>query len=276
MINCEQTLRRNLVYRGERVRAVRTVSANSSYRNREEELKALTFTFTFYGLAAGLLLLTASPSHASVLGDLQTGGVGTVTVTATSIQFTLNDSNGFSTEVGAGSDLTFAGCSTGLLGTPGCLTLGEGITINGGAVLTATGAAEFLTFQSNPSLVYNLTGLDDGSSNTNCAASPCSVIAGSHIILFGTPDGGTDAILGITGFVSDDGFATEDPYRGHFSATIAGLSPLQVQAVFLADQTFTHTYSGDFVASAVPEPRLVWMAALAGMLVVAKKRQKQA
>jgi len=250
------------------------------YRNKEEQLKRFALNLTFYGLAACFVFVTAAPSFANVAGELETGGDGTVTVTATGIQFTLNDSTGYSTEVGFGTDLTFATCPTGVLGTPGCLKLGEGIIIDSGATLTGTTSADFLAFQSNPSLVFDLTAVDPGSSNTDCAISPCSVIPGSHIILDATPDGGTDAVLGLAGFVSDNGFATEEAYTGHFTAAIAGLTPSEVQSLFLADGSFTHTYAGDFLVdvTATPEPRLIWVAGLAGifLMVAFRKRQKQA
>jgi hypothetical protein len=245
-------------------------------------LKEVALRWAYCGLAACFFFVTAAPSFANVVGDLQIGGNGVVTITPNGLQFNLNDTTHFSTEVGVGSDITFAGCATGVLGSPGCLTDGEGVDINGGAKVIGGTTPDFITFQSQPDLVYNLTSLDPGSSNTHCAVSPCSVTAGSPIILVATPDGGTDALLGVEGFVSDDGFDTESPYVGHFVAVIAGLDPAQVQAQFVADKSFTHTYAGDLVvdASAVPEPRPIWIAGLAGIFLMLfekyRKRRKTA
>jgi len=101
--------------------------------------------WSLLGSGIGLIFLTATPSFATVVGNLFTGGSGTVTVTATSITFNENDSTvpPSSTEVGTGTTLTFDG---------GSLMPGQPIDINGG--LSITGAslpvANFMTFLTHP------------------------------------------------------------------------------------------------------------------------------
>ncbi|HTW65196.1 MAG TPA: hypothetical protein VME17_11295 [Bryobacteraceae bacterium] len=242
-------------------------------------MKQLGLKFAFGGLAAGLLLLTAQPSFATVSGELLTGGNGTLTISATSLTFTPNDTTGYSTEVAAGTDLMFAGCSSGVLGSSGCLTQGEGVDINGGDTITSLGPiTDFLTFATTSSLVYSLTGYDAGSTDTDCAAltigESCSVFAGSPVILTKEADG-TAAALGVYGTVTDGSGASN--WTGEFTATVNHETPQQLQAMILAGEAITHTHSGDFtVTSAVPEPRLISLAALAALflgLVVQKRRK---
>src|SRR5579863_519197 len=85
----------------------------------------------FVGSGLGLILLTATPSFATVVGDLFTGGNGQVTVTPTGITFTENDTTGGSTEVGGGTTLTYAGGPALMVGQP--------VDINGGATISPTG-----------------------------------------------------------------------------------------------------------------------------------------
>jgi hypothetical protein len=246
-------------------------------------LKQLRINVAFSGLAAGILLLCAQPSFATVAGELDTGGTGTLTVSAAALTFTPNDTTGFSTEVAAGSNLTFAGCTTGVLGDPGCLKQGEGVNIAGGLPITGLGPiANFLTFASTPSLVYSLTGYEPGSSNTNCAGlavgESCSVFAGSPVVLTREAGGKTSSELGVFGTVSD-GTLPVSTWTGLFTATTNRKTPAQLQAIILGGGSLTNTHSGDFtVVSTTPEPRLISLVALAGLFlaIVVQKRRRQA
>jgi hypothetical protein len=245
-------------------------------------LKQLGLRLILGGLAAGAFLLTAQPSFATVSGELLTGGNGTLTISATALTFTPNDTTGFSTEVAASTNLTFDGCSSGALNTPGCLTQGEGININGGATITSLGPiADFLTFQNTPSLIYSLTSYEAGSANTNCAAltvgESCSVFAGSPVVLTLESGGKTSAEFGVAGTVTD-GVGAPGNWTGLFTATVNHETPAQLQTLILAGKAITHTHSGDFtVSSTVPEPRLISLLALAGLfcVVMVQKRKKQ-
>jgi hypothetical protein len=246
-------------------------------------LKELRLQLVFGGLALSMLVLTAQPSFASVTGTLLTGGNGTLTVSATSLTFTPNDTTGFSTEVASGTSLMFASCPSGTLGTAGCLTQGEGVDVNGGATITSLGPIpNFLTFATTPSLVYSLSTYQAGSADTNCAAltvgQSCSVFLGSPVVLTLEAGGSTSAELGVVGSVTDGSGASN--WDGLFTATIVGETPAELQALILTGGSVTHSYSGNFfTASAVPEPRLMSLAALAGallLIVVQKKRRKEA
>jgi len=259
--------------------------------HQEVRLKQLGLRFAFIGLAAGLLLLAAQPSFATVSGELLTGGTGTLTWSDTSLQFIPND-HGFSAEVAAGTNLTFAGCASSTLGVAGCLSQGEGIDVNDGNPITSSGPiTDFLTFAGNSSLIYSLSGYDAGSSDLSCATltvgQSCSVFAGSPIVLTRENGNKTDLELGVFGTVVD-GVGPSANWTGAFTATVSGKTPGQLQALLLAGKKITHSHSGDFTvadssaaavaadSSGAPEPRLISLAALAGLLlviVVRKRRQ---
>jgi hypothetical protein len=232
------------------------------------------------------MFLTAAPSFATVVGELFTGGNGTVTVTATGITFSMNDSKGGSTEVGTGTTLTFAGGSIGVA---------DPIAINGGATIGPGSfpVANFMTFPTAPSLKVTADSFGPPSANTNCSGlttgESCSPLIGgfpSPIILTYTGPGtegagpanvGTSALLTVTGTATDSSMVIST-FTGHFSASIANQTPQTLDAMFSSPgSSFKTTYAGDFVVSSpVPEPRTVSVIALAGLLmglVVAKRRK---
>jgi hypothetical protein len=227
------------------------------------------------GSGLGLILLTATPSFATVVGTLNTGGNGTVTVTPTGITFTENDTAGGSTQVGVGTNVTFAGA-------PGMLTPGQPVNINGGLEITPASllAGVPVTFPDTPALSLTLTSFGPGSPNTNCAGlmsgqscSPETPFGPSPIILTAVGNG-TSALLFVTG-TATDGTGISD-ITGNFSANIAGETPEELATA----SSFTTTSSSQLVItarSAVPEPRTTSMIALAGLLmglVVAKRLKK--
>jgi len=251
------------------------------------------------GSGLGLIFLTAMPSLATVTGTLTTGGPGTVTVTATSITFNMDDNTSTiapllsSTEVGGGTTLTFAG---------GSLSTGQPVDINGGAAITPASLllGVPITFPSTPTLSITLTSFGPSSPNTNCSGlttgESCSPSLGgglvSPIILTYTGPGtegagpldvGTTAILNVSGTATDNGGATTSLFGGHFSASLASDTPEELAALFSTEPgaSFTTTTAGSFVAvaSQVPEPRVVSLLAFAGLLmgfVVAKRRKSVA
>src|SRR2546425_7894254 len=96
------------------------------------------------GRAAVLQLVTwlavascGAAASAAVVGDLKTGSAGTMTITLTSVSFNSDPSavGGGNAEVATGTSLTFAGCASGVLGSAGCLSVSEGISV---ATLTSS------------------------------------------------------------------------------------------------------------------------------------------
>ena len=190
--------------------------------------------------------------------------------------------------------LTFAGCTTGDLGDPGCLFTREGILVNngnsfcGGAnTTTCPGGAQslpittFLQFESHPNLIYALDGVAAGSS-TNClvdATVTCS-IGNSPVVL--TPIGtfGSSVSIGLFGRASDAGVPglsnplSESLWVGGFNATIPDMTPAEITAFFCPGgvcdpNTVLHVDSvgGSFAATAVPEPGTVSMIVIGVALV---------
>jgi len=229
------------------------------------------------GSGLGLIFLTAMPSFATVVGTLNTGGPGTVTVTQTGITFTENDSNNTppsSTEVGAGSTLTYSGGPALLTGNP--------ININGGAAITppvlALGVP--ITFPDQPSLSITLTSFGTPT-GVACTAGmlvgqSCSPLGGASPIVLTDESFGTTAALSVIG-TATDGTGISD-VTGLFSANIVGQDPFALSQ----SPSFTTTDSGVFSITArteVPEPRVVSLLAFAGLLmgfVVAKRRKSVA
>ena len=145
---------------------------------------------------------------------------------------------------------------------------------------------DFMSFTLAPTLFFDLSSIGPGSSNTNCAAPPCSVFAGSPIILT-QGSGGTVVDLGLSG-TTDDGTGSHSQWVGEFSTTITSLvgiamgdiiTPLEIQDYFLnnANASITSTYSGTFVATITPEPSsaalLLCGAGLIGLALVRRSNR---
>ena len=239
-------------------------------------------------LAGGLLF--GSAAWASPIGTLNVGSTGDVTLSLSSVIFNVDPAavGGGNSDVANGTNLSFTGCASAVLGSPGCLSASEGITVNNADLtLTAPSAANantFLTFAAHPSLVYSMVWpAGPGSSNTNCATAnsnglSCSIFAGSPLILT-YANGDTFIGLGVHGNASDAGvagLATGSTYTGGFSdfftATLpnnTAPTPQNIQlyfcpggtcvaADFTSGKSITTSVAGTFTANAtqtpVPEP----------------------
>jgi len=234
------------------------------------------------GSCLGLILLTAAPSYATVVGTLYTGGPGTVTVTPTSITFTENDTNNTppsSTEVGGNTTLTYDGPA---------LQVKDPIDINGGNPIMPTGPAVNgvfpvdvpVTFPNEPTLSILLTSFGPGT-GTTCTAGmmvgqSCSPLGGaSPIVLTDEGPNLTIASLSVAGTATDS-TGTSDVTGGFTQPIPEGVFALSTSS------SITTTDAGTFTITArnvVPEPRAVSMIALAGLLmglVVSKRRKKLA
>jgi len=220
-----------------------------------------------------VMALMAPTASATVVGTLATGSGGSIMVSLTFIRFTLDPSANpsgapWNGEVSTATNLTFAGCASGVLGTAGCLDAApnnpnEAVEINHNTDLTASTVLPedgFLLFAGNgtthATIDYTLTQVLAGTSNTNCGGlaqfESCSVFAGSPVVL--TLEGtGTTATLNLSGTVTD-GVGPIANWTGKFSATFPNQTPAALQAIILGGGTLNTSNSGTFFSTAVPEP----------------------
>ncbi len=235
-------------------------------------------------VVAALFLVTVA--SASVIGNLDIGSGGMITVTITSATFSPDPSSTpagppWDAEVAVGTNLTFTG---------GPLATTEGVDVSSPLTAASIGENNFLTFAAHPNLVYSLLGIGPGSSNTNCAAvvnvgDSCSVFAGSPIVLTLTATG-TSANFSVNGKASDTGaagLASGSFYSGSLSEPLVqplpngkAPTPVNIQAYFcpggVCDQTksISVPFSGNFFATTVPEPQTTALV-LGGLLVLLGK-----
>lgn len=247
-------------------------------------------------LAGGLAFV--SGASADVTNTLLTGSTGTATFSLQSFSFNNDPEPGAfcTTTLGRGcnSDVT---TNTTLSFVGGPLAVGEGIYVNNNDLtLTApsmTDANQFLTFASHPNLVFSMSSLGPGSSNTNCATASsnglsCSVFAGSIEVLTFL-NGHTSLSLGVSGKASDTGvggLAGGSTYIGGFSETITALpngaapTPANIQLYFCptgvcqpsdfaSGKSITTSQSGGFTATeVVPEPSSILLSALGAITML--------
>jgi hypothetical protein len=279
---------------------------DSAFLYVASEVTKMTFRNSWLAFALVVALvasfLLVSGASASVTGTVLTGSSGTMTFSLNSAIFNFDPAatGGGNSDVATGTVLTFAGCS-GVLGSPGCLSAQEGVTINNAdltlTVPSAANASTFLTFAAHPNLVYSINWPPGpGSANTNCATAnsnglSCSIFAGSPLVL--TYDNGDTFIgLGVTGKASDTGVGglpTGSPYLGGFSEFLTAKlpdgmapTPLNIQlylcptgicqpADFTSGKSITSSQSGSFTAllpPAVPEPSSVSLSLLGTILLL--------
>ncbi len=223
---------------------------------------------TVASLSCGAFMLMPLAS-ADVIGSLQLNG-GSVTVFSDHLVW-----SGFAT-VGAADTITYDG------GTP--LALFSNVTLQNLPPVSLP-LNNFMTFAAAPDMFFNLTAILPGSSNTNCGAPPCSVFAGSPIVLT-AGSGGTIVDLGLAG-TAVDGTGHISNWIGEFSETITSLTgstgvitPQEIANFFLANPStasITSTYSGTFFATITPEPSSWMMFLLGGCLIAVAlaRRPKQ-
>ena len=176
----------------------------------------------------------------------------------------------WNSDAGNGTSLTFAGCVSGVLGSPGCLVSREGILVSTVTSSTTLPVNTYLQFELHPNLIYSLVSVGPGSANTNCAAASvvgtsCSIFAGSPIVLTKSSTGTTISFV-VAGRTSDTGaagLAAGSTYSAVFSAMVAGKTPGDIQLFFCpgvtctasdftSGKSLTVSQSGDFVATAPP------------------------
>lgn len=247
----------------------------------------LSARLNLMGSGLGLILLTAMPSYATVVGTLNIGENGTITVTEASIQFNMNDTSGGSAQVASGTTLTYAGSPA--------LAQGDPIVINDGLPITPIGPGDQgpgsyavdakVTFPDQPSTFFlTLTDFGAGSANTNCAVvtangESCSPLtpAGASPIVLTYLNGETIASLAVNGIATDDGGLTTTSLSGGFS-TVIDEKPAELasQTSFATDSVVDGKLT---LSAATPEPRAISLIGLACLfmgIVIAKRRKSVA
>lgn len=264
-------------------------------------------------LGCGLFLMMGTAS-ATVVGTLSTGSSGGVSANLTQVSFTSDPAAiGTCTPGPCDSDvstatngsLKFAGCASGILGTPGCLTAAEGIDVPTPISAASVGENNFLTFSNNPNLVYSLLSIATFSSPgiTNCAGlsvgQSCVIYPGAALLLTLESGNETQVTLSVSGKASDTGIAglaTGTAYNGGFNELITGNltnglapTPANIQLLFCGTNTVTSigqcnpnvtlsetSFAGSFTANAVPEPSTVVMTLLgSGLILIALGRRNK-
>jgi hypothetical protein len=244
------------------------------------------------------LLLTVSAS-ANVVGSLVIGTPGTVTVSATTIDWTPG-TGGFDFTVNPTTTLTYDALNTPLCSGPPCTGATDGNLTN--LTQGVLPVANFMTFLDNvqptaTDLKFNLTGIGPGSSNTNCSLAAvmsgletCSITSGSPFILSDSSSG-LGIVLDVNGTATDN-TGHVSTWTGQFSETItscpAGVTctvgppnAAEVQSFFLANPataSITSSYSGTFTANftAIPEPSTIAMMGIgSGLILFAVSRRRR-
>jgi len=227
--------------------------------------RGVRMPLTALALTAFLYLVT--PASAAVVGHLDIANCsgGGVTVTATTIDFTLpvGGPDGC-INTGSGTIITYAGGA-----------LGPGVA---GSILDLAAGGppivfDFMTFVGHPTLHFDLTQLGPGVVNTACATvldpnlPSCSVVPGSPFILAPT-ETGTSVTLSARGLARDGTFPNST-WLGAFTTQIAGRTPDDIASTILGGGAVTSTNSGDFevTISAIPEPGTISMMLLGGLMV---------
>jgi len=225
------------------------------------------------------LLGTAS---ASVVGLLNTGSGGTITVSDAAITWNPDPTSipsgvpcgtalpatvACNSEVATGTTLAFSG---------GPLGVGEGVLINHGAALTPgpfiSGGDNFLQFAAHPLLDFKIVDVlipSGPGAPSPCTAGmsvgqSCVLFPGSPVLLTLLSGNRTSATVNFDGVAGDGGSlgSFNSSWIGGFSATLTGTTPFSLETLFCpggvcsttSTPSVSTSFSGTFFVTVTPEP----------------------
>jgi len=273
----------------------------------EDDMRGYVRLSGLFVVSVVAIALFSTSAFGSPILTLLTGSTGTVTVGLTSVTFN-NDPAAIggsnfpcpaagpcNADVATGTNLTLAARALGV---------GEGIIVSSPLTGASIGTNNFLTFANHANLDYSLTAIDTYS-NANCASlavtQSCVVYPGSAILLTLSTSTSTTASLGLHGRASDTGtggLAAGSNWQGGFSQKVFVLpdnvtvaTPASIQFYFCgtntvnsiadclgtgANKSITSSVSGNFFATAVPEPLTLSLvgAGLLGLGVWGRRKQR--
>jgi hypothetical protein len=229
----------------------------------------------------GVVALATPAQAVPITGHLALdGNGGTVTITATTIDWSPAGTGFGEFKVAATSDGSFLGLVGSLGDVRDLNTTDQPI----GSPITAANGNGYMTFDNNANIRFDLRFISPGIEQPDqCDDAPA---AGQHCTIPGTPFNLTNlsatsstASFAISGFVQNLLTGEQSVFSGLYSNTFSNLSFQDLIAQISTQGSVTTPYSGTFdvTAQAIPEPASLFLlgSGLVGTAIRARKARRQ-
>lgn len=234
-------------------------------------------------LLFGLVLIAPAPTFATpITGTLNV--TGDATVAATTITFLCDLLSPFSCPANTGQfQVTGPAAQSGSFSSL-ALTLGNIMDLNAATqpVNQTFSLPDFMTFMANPNIVLDLTFIHVGTGGScppsggaiSCTpliaalATPANPTGRSPFILTDTSTGATVA-FSVSGNTRNVATSETVPFNGTFTSQFTNVSVAQLLSELATSGTITASYSGEFVATTIPEPATTFLFIGGGLLFAA-------